>query len=365
MVAAYRRVLERMERRRATGLAAAYEAARAIEQDAHDRVAAQRDVRSADYQTIAEMLRRVRNEHPPTRFLTTAVREADRFVIIVDPEEQREAWSPCGEEIVGAGGLAEAFSGEPLDSNVLYVDSFGVWVNAVAPVFAGGGEPVALVIADVPPEAPAADLDTLRSNVKQSFASLLHNTAERLSQARQDAITDYLTGLYNHRYLHERLDEELARAQDHGEKLSLLFIDIDQFKAFNDRYGHSMGDAALRSVAGIIEGHVRRMDIAARYGGEEFVVALASTGPAEAIAVADRIRRGVAELRIHPIDASLSVSVGVATFPDDAARKEELIDKADYAMYVAKRLGRDRVGSFSAGQLRLDLEASPLIPTSS
>jgi diguanylate cyclase (GGDEF)-like protein len=303
-------------------------------------------------------LRRARDAHPPTRFLTTVVRDEDRFVIIVDPEEERESWSPCGEEIIGASGLAEALSGEPLDSNVLYVDSFGVWVSAVAPVTGDDGSPIAVVVADVPPEAPAAELDVLRSNVKQSFASLLHSTAERLSQARQDAITDYLTGLYNQRYLHERLDEELARSLEHGQRLSLLFIDIDQFKGFNDRYGHSMGDAALRAVAATIEEHVRRVDVAARYGGEEFVVALTATASAEAMAVAERIRRSVADLRIHPVDASLSISVGVATFPDDAGRKEELIDKADYAMYVAKRAGRDRIGSFSAGQLRLDLEAS-------
>jgi diguanylate cyclase (GGDEF)-like protein len=269
-------------------------------------------------------------------------------------------WSPCGQEIIGHGSLEDAFAGTPADMNVLYADEYGVWVNALAPIVAADGDVVAVVTADVPPEAPPADLQGLRSEVKQSFASLLHSTAERLSQARQDAITDYLTGLYNHRYLHERLGEELERARERNGCLSLLFLDIDQFKAFNDRFGHSAGDMALRTVASVIDHTVRRVDMAARYGGEEFVVALVDTDTAGALEVAERIRHAVASARIHPYDATLSVSTGVATFPDDAEIKEELIDKADYAMYLAKRGGRNRVTSFSGGQLKLDLQGPRL-----
>jgi diguanylate cyclase (GGDEF)-like protein len=215
-----------------------------------------------------------------------------------------------------------------------------------------------VVTADVPPEAPPTDLQSLRSEVNQSFASLLHSTAERLSQARQDAITDYLTGLYNHRYLHERLGEELERARERGSRVSLLFLDIDQFKAFNDRFGHSVGDLALRTVSSVIDHTVRKVDMAARYGGEEFVIALVDTDAAGALEVAERIRSAVSAARIHPYEATLSVSTGVATFPDDAEIKEELIDKADYAMYMAKRGGRNRVMSFSGGQLKLNLSGA-------
>jgi diguanylate cyclase (GGDEF)-like protein len=305
---------------------------------------------------VARTLRESRDTHPPTRFLCTAVRHAERYVLLVDAEENEADWSPCGQEIIGHGSLDEAFAGAPADMNVLYADAYGVWVNALAPLMAADGTTVvAVVTADVPPEAPPADLQGLRSEVKQSFASLLHSTAERLSQARQDAITDYLTGLYNHRYLHERLGEELERARERGSRLSLLFLDIDHFKSFNDRFGHSAGDMALRTVASVIDHTVRKVDMAARYGGEEFVVALVDTDTAGALEVAERIRHAVAAARVHPYDGTVSVSTGVATFPDDAEIKEELIDKADYAMYLAKRGGRNRVTSFSGGQLKLDL----------
>jgi len=97
---------------------------------------------------------------------------------------------------------------------------------------------------------------------------MLQTAAVRLSRAEIDAITDALTGLYNHRYLHERLSEELVRSRERGQPLSVLFCDLDHFKLYNDRNGHSAGDAALREVAHIIEQSVRSVDIAARYGGE-------------------------------------------------------------------------------------------------
>jgi diguanylate cyclase (GGDEF)-like protein/excisionase family DNA binding protein len=358
MVAAFRRVLERLDSRRRVAQAAAAAAAARIDPDVHAEVTRTKDARSAAYASVAQTLRETRDAHPPTRFLCTAVRDEDRYVLLVDAEENEPDWSPCGQEIVGHGSLEEAFAGAPADMNVLYVDEYGVWVNALAPVRTADGSVVAVVTADVPPEAPPADLQGLRSEVKQSFASLLHTTAERLTQARQDAITDYLTGLYNHRYLHERLGEELERARERGSRVSLLFLDIDQFKSFNDRFGHSAGDMALRTVASVIDHTVRRVDMAARYGGEEFVIALIDTDTVGALEVAERIRQAVASARIHPYEATLSVSTGVATFPDDAVIKEELLDKADYAMYMAKRGGRNRVISFSGGQLKLDLDGT-------
>ena len=358
MLAAFRRVLERLDARRRIAQAAAAAAADRIDPDVHTVVTLSRDARSAEYASVAQTLREVRDAHPPTRFLCTSVRSEARYVLLVDPEENEPDWSPCGHEIIGHGSLDEAFAGAPADMNVLYVDEYGVWVNALAPVWAADGSVAAVVTADVPPEAPPTDLQSLRSEVNQSFASLLHSTAERLSQARQDAITDYLTGLYNHRYLHERLGEELERARERGSRVSLLFLDIDQFKAFNDRFGHSVGDLALRTVSSVIDHTVRKVDMAARYGGEEFVIALVDTDAAGALEVAERIRSAVSAARIHPYEATLSVSTGVATFPDDAEIKEELIDKADYAMYMAKRGGRNRVMSFSGGQLKLNLSGA-------
>ena len=176
---------------------------------------------------------------------------------------------------------------------------------------------VAAVVADLPALEGAAG-EALGADARQSFASMLQTAAVRLSRAEIDAITDALTGLYNHRYLHERLSEELARSREQEQPLSVLFCDLDHFKQYNDRNGHSAGDAALREVAHIIEQSVRSIDIAARYGGEEFVVVLVETARPDALAVGERIRARLEEKALDAGGEPLTVSIGVASFPDDA-----------------------------------------------
>ncbi len=174
---------------------------------------------------------------------------------------------------------------------------------------------------------------------------MLQTAAVRLSRAEIDSITDALTGLYNHRYLHERLSEELHRAREHSSPLSMLFLDLDHFKDYNDANGHSAGDAVLREVAHLIEQSVRNVDVAARYGGEEFVVLLVETGRETALMVAERIRERLRAAGYSADGVPLTVSIGVAGYPDDADHREDLLEKADAAMYLAKRRGRDQVAS--------------------
>jgi diguanylate cyclase (GGDEF)-like protein len=319
----------------------------------HDSLAARMDRDTREYSIITALLRRVRDEHPPVRYLTTVVPHEDKFVIVVDAEEDEENWSPPGEESMGTGDFFDVFAQRLTDRNVVYLDRWGTWVQGTAPIMNGAGDVVAIVVADVAP-GTGMSLEEQASGVTQSFAALMDSTGERLEQARMEAITDYLTGLYNHRYLHERLQEELSRAREQTYPLSVLFLDIDEFKAFNDRHGHSLGDSALRMVASMIDHSVRHVDLAARYGGEEFVVVLVDTDRAGAVEVAERIRTGIAATPV-PSAGHLSVSIGIASYPEDAEYREELIDKADWAMYLAKRGGRNRVSSFSSGQLRFDL----------
>jgi diguanylate cyclase (GGDEF)-like protein len=125
-----------------------------------------------------------------------------------------------------------------------------------------------------------------------------------------------------------------------------LFCDCDDFKIYNDSYGHKAGDAALGRIARIIEACGRRIDLAARYGGEEFVLVLVDTDTAGALLVAERIRAEV-EASGAKGGAPLTVSIGVAGYPQDAGARDELLDKADWAMYAAKRAGRNRVLGFS------------------
>ena len=164
------------------------------------------------------------------------------------------------------------------------------------------------------------------------------------------ATVDGLTGIPNHRQFQTLLDKEIARHRRSAEKLSLLLLDIDHFKNFNDSYGHQLGDEVLRTVAQTLQKTIRAGDHAARYGGEEFVVILERTGAAEAPALAERIRQAVADARVsyEGGDLQVTVSVGVAVFPDDADSKSTLIHKADLALYASKHAGRNRVTLFSA-----------------
>jgi diguanylate cyclase (GGDEF)-like protein/PAS domain S-box-containing protein len=158
------------------------------------------------------------------------------------------------------------------------------------------------------------------------------------------AITDGLTGVFNHRHFYERLAAEIKRADRSGDPLPLLMIDIDGFKLFNDRFGHQAGDDALRTIAEAILAEVRDgIDLVARYGGEEFTVLL--PGAHDAVAAAERIRERVRGVSMAtPVgEARLTVSIGVAVYPTSAADMDDLVARADAAMYIAKRLGKDRV----------------------
>jgi diguanylate cyclase (GGDEF)-like protein/excisionase family DNA binding protein len=353
MVDAFKQVLTRLEGQHKVAREIAAIAAARIDPDKHVLLRDPSDERRPEYREIATALRDVRDAHPPTRFLTTHARVGDnKYAIIVDCEEPAETHSRLGSEVFADEELPEVFNGATPEVNVLYVDEWGVWITGLAPIVNERGEVVAVTSADLPPAGvTGAELEGLRSDVAQTFASMLQTTAARLSRAELDAITDGLTGLYNHRYLHERLSEEIERAREQNRSLSLLFCDLDEFKAFNDLHGHSAGDSALRGVARVIDGCVRRVDLAARYGGEEFAVILIETDTDGAVEVADRIRRDVASAQfVQGRTTDLTISIGVATFPDDAGMKEELLDKADWAMYLAKRQGRDKVVTFAAGQ---------------
>jgi diguanylate cyclase (GGDEF)-like protein len=168
--------------------------------------------------------------------------------------------------------------------------------------------------------------------------------AQLFAAVERMATTDGLSGLYNHRHFQSLLDQQLALAQRYQKPLSLLICDIDHFKVVNDTYGHPTGDRILKSVAQMLTTLARTTDAVARYGGEEFALILPETDTAAARALAERIRAAV---EAHGFDTDLgrlkiTLSLGVATFPDVAGAKQELIDRADEALYAAKRAGRNR-----------------------
>ncbi|NWC99554.1 diguanylate cyclase, partial [Pseudomonas sp. P7779] len=177
-----------------------------------------------------------------------------------------------------------------------------------------------------------------------------HRAEQVLSEL---AATDALTGLANRRTLDQRLRLEWDRAQRSAEPLTVLMIDVDHFKAFNDRHGHQGGDEALRTVAQVIEGNIRRpADLAARYGGEEFAVVLPHTDSQGARVIAEHIRSSVEHLpRVSGDTVPITVSIGLSTWTKNSRTTlEELLLNADQALYEAKHTGRNRV--VDAGALK-------------
>jgi len=167
------------------------------------------------------------------------------------------------------------------------------------------------------------------------------------------AISDPLTKLYNRGQFNKRLQEELLRAERYHFQLSLILLDIDHFKEYNDLYGHVLGDGLLRQIAELIQGNIRKVDFAARYGGEEFTIILPNTNKSGALTVAERIRQAVAGTEFVSGEANpvhKTVSLGVATYPGDATNAEELILRTDQAMYEAKRRGRNLVQPYHQGR---------------
>lgn len=190
----------------------------------------------------------------------------------------------------------------------------------------------------------AEDEDTLINFAFHAYQAIWLN-----AEITRMANTDGLTGLNNHRVFQERLAAELNRHIRYSRKLSLMMLDIDHFKSFNDNYGHQTGDRVLKELAATMEHFVRSMDITARYGGEEFVIVLPETPVDEAFMVADRLRQKIFNngfILESGERIPLSISIGVAGFPDDARIHSELVKSADKALYHAKRTGRNRVCTY-------------------
>lgn len=182
-----------------------------------------------------------------------------------------------------------------------------------------------------------------------AHAALALRTAALQAEVERLARTDALTGLANRRVFQETLDREVAVAARRGTSCGLVVLDVDHFKAVNDDHGHQAGDAVLARIGRVLADTCRGTDVAARYGGEEFAVVVPDCTAAEALAVAERVRRAVEG---SGGDVAVTVSAGVATFPSNAADAAGLVAAADAALYRAKRLGRNRCVRFRRPRAR-------------
>lgn len=203
--------------------------------------------------------------------------------------------------------------------------------------------------------APGERLETLDAEDRLVLASVANDltiaveNSELYKLTKKLAITDELTGLYNYRYMLQRLDDEIERARRYGRSVSMLMLDADEFKLYNDTHGHIAGDTALMELGAVLHGSVRDIDVVCRYGGEEFAILLPETDAEGAFVAAEKVRDAVAAHAFPAADGArteqLTVSIGLSTFPRRASDREELLRQADDALYVAKRSGRNRVNA--------------------
>ncbi len=226
----------------------------------------------------------------------------------------------------------------------------GVTCNANVPICVGKKRIIGVLAVD--------NLFTQRQLTRDDIASLVNfatqagmaiETIRLHEQVRQLTITDQMTRIYNRRYFERFLEDEIARARRYKRSCSLLYLDVDRFKQINDTYGHPTGDEVLKYIAMFLRADLRTIDVVARLGGDEFAVILPEIPSPGALVVANRLHHKMLEAH-PPVEAlvkarhKVTLSIGVATFPENADSPQTLIKRADDSLYKAKTAGRNRVG---------------------
>jgi diguanylate cyclase (GGDEF)-like protein len=226
--------------------------------------------------------------------------------------------------------LVRTFEGIPVES----LFAFPLVIN---------GEVLGMLVISSPTSHILNDQETQILSSITNQASMAVQNILTLTFEKRKADTDGLTGLYNRRYFNEQIERLTERARDQELPLSLILIDIDNFKKYNDTYGHPAGDHLLKVMTSAISDVVRDHDIFARYGGEEFAVILRDTNNKLAIHISERIRQVVSSIPNDKLKCPVTISVGVGTFPDHASDWVTLLDFVDKSLYHAKNSGKNQV----------------------
>ncbi len=251
-------------------------------------------------------------------------------------------------------GLADKYdlSNESIDE---LIDTIGEKAREVMDLFSidpGNMKPFSLIIQEANDELQRLNLSYEQivlelKQAKQNAEALAHDLKDANYKLRELAIRDELTGLHNHRYFQDQLETEITRCRRYGHPLSLLLLDLDFFKKVNDTYGHPAGDHVLREVGNTLGNLIRTSDTVARYGGEEFAVILPETATTGGKVLAQRIRRGIEQLKIsfekQSIPVTTSIGLSCTDMIDGEMSKTEIISRSDQALYKAKHEGRNRV----------------------
>jgi diguanylate cyclase (GGDEF)-like protein len=356
MIDPFLRVLDELRNLKSLAEAAAHDAAARIDGDRHRHLRMSGDDSLPEYDQTVAVLRAAADRHPPvTSMITEAPAGVDSAMVVVDDDDPSRR-APIGEQMSASHEELALFGGSLVDTCTVDADTWGTWICGVAPIMAGDGALEALVCAAIP-ALQGAGVGMVPSETALTFASVLRGAVSRTRRSELEAVTDSLTGLYNHRYFQERL-LALDAGADPRMPFSLLFCDLDLFKRLNDAQGHRAGDAALCRTGQLLQQAIRAGDTVARYGGDEFALLLLGSERDAALAVAERIRARVAQEFPEGESPGLTVSIGIAEYPADARSPGDLIDLADVAMYAAKRRGRDRSVAYEPAMRTPDAESA-------
>jgi len=258
----------------------------------------------------------------------------------------------CRSFLPGEGVAGRVFqSGEPIFINqtgddASFVESASSYVQSIACIpMHVYNETIGVINVTNKKDAAgfvADDLEMLSAVADQAAVSISK------AQLWEMAVNDSLTGLHVRRYFMVRFQEEVSRTERYDKTLSVVMADLDYFKVVNDTFGHTAGDQVLKAVGEYLHGSIRDVDCVGRYGGEEFILLLPETEKAAAKGLAERLRKGIADMKVGNLP-NVTISMGIATFPEDGTTADELLLKADAALYEAKNKGRNRVVEYTEG----------------
>jgi len=229
-----------------------------------------------------------------------------------------------------------------------YIAGYAEAVSEMCLPLIARGQPLGVLALESATPGAFRSVDVRALESVADICAIAIQNARYFEQTRHMAFVDGLTGVYNRRYFEQRILEELERAARYAGGLAVLMLDIDHFKRINDEFGHLLGDEVLRQLSTILTQQLRKVDVVCRYGGEEFSILVPQTTGDHAVGVAEKLRKVIEDWNFPGVPSPVTVSIGVADFPENGATRDELVKAADGALYAAKQAGRNRVLTASA-----------------